>query len=228
MSKNEADYWERYYIDNGYNIETGGKITGNQYKKTIYQYDLNGNFITEYPSAMDAALSISFSNKENIRSTINSCCNNKCKSAYGFQWSYIKKNKISKYKNNSIKEISLYQYDLEGNFIKYYTSYKEMELNGYKYNSNLLNDKTFLGYYWSPIYLGDKILNIKDIVNRKTRAVKIYQYSLNGNYIKYYNSINKVIEEYGKGAKSLLNPKTKISCGYQWFREFKGYNISAI
>ena len=220
LNKIEANFWERYYIslynsiDKGYNIETGGKVEGNQYKKKVYQYDLSGNFIKEYSSSLSAAKEIDINNKDNIRSIINTCCLGKCKSAYGYQWSYIKKDKISKYKNNVIKEINLYQYDLNGNFIKHYT--------------NLLYDKTFYGYYWSEIYLGENIINIKDIIGIKTRAVKIYQYSLNGDYIKCYNSIKEVVNEFGKSANSLLNPKTKISCGYQWRRNFEGYKICDI
>lgn len=234
LTKIEADFWERYYIslydsiDKGYNIETGGKIEGNQYKKKVYQYDLDGNFIKEYSSSLSVAKEIDINNKDNIRSIINTCCLGRCKSAYGYQWSYIKKDKISKYKNNIIKEINLYQYDLNGNFIKHYTNYSDMEKDGFKYNSNLLYDKTFYGYYWSKIYLGENIINIKDIINIRTNAIKMYQYSLNGNYIKCYNSIKEVINEFGKGAKSLRNPKTKISCGYQWRRKFEGYKISSI
>lgn len=97
LTKIEADFWERYYIsfynsiENGYNIEIGGKTEGNQYKKKVYQYDLNGNFIKEFKSASQAALSLG---KKGGHSSIIRVCKQKpgYKTAYGYIWKFKSEN----------------------------------------------------------------------------------------------------------------------------------------
>ena len=71
--------WSYLKIDKLDNITT--KYTGA--KKTIYQYDLMGNFIKSYPSSKEAAR---FLNKS--QGNISSAANGKRKTAYGFIWSY--------------------------------------------------------------------------------------------------------------------------------------------
>jgi superfamily II DNA or RNA helicase len=56
----------------------------NPTKKSVLQYDLEGNFIKKYDSVSDASMSLI--NKPN--STINHCVIGKTKSAYGFMWKY--------------------------------------------------------------------------------------------------------------------------------------------
>lgn len=53
------------------------------YQKSINQYDLDGNFIKEWSSAVEAGKSL---NK--LQSAISSCCRGKLKSAYGFIWKF--------------------------------------------------------------------------------------------------------------------------------------------
>ena len=56
---------------------------GGHNSKTIYQYNLEGNFIKEYPSVSEAI------RQTNIK-TIFSCVLNKTKTSGGFKWSYNK------------------------------------------------------------------------------------------------------------------------------------------
>ena len=53
--------------------------------KPIIQYDLNMNKIQEWPSAIDACLSLEKNPKS---SALSECCNNKRKTAYGFIWKF--------------------------------------------------------------------------------------------------------------------------------------------
>ena len=79
--------------------------------KPVYRYDLDGNYIDEFISAREAG------RKLNIDSnSISQVCRRKksyLKSAGGFQWSYEKKNKLSKYINNSSKAkiVSIFIFD---------------------------------------------------------------------------------------------------------------------
>lgn len=81
--------------------------------RTIYQFDLKGNLIGEYKSAQEAARNLGRS-----ASPITDCCNKKCKTAFGFYWSYSSTPEINLYKARR----KVLQYDLNGNFIKEYKS----------------------------------------------------------------------------------------------------------
>lgn len=62
-------------------------------RKPVYQYELSGEFVSEYPSATDACLSL---NKSVISSTkISAVCRNKLPSFAGYLWSYNKVEKLA-------------------------------------------------------------------------------------------------------------------------------------
>jgi group I intron endonuclease len=69
----------------------------------------------------------------------------------------------------------------------------------------------------------DKIKNKISISN----SISIYQFSLNGEFIKKWDSITKAEYVFGKGIKENLKQKTKSSHGYVWNYTYKfpGYNI---
>ena len=49
-------------------------------KKPILQYDLEGNFIREWPSATDVG--------KEFRKAISNCLKGRSKSSYGYKWKY--------------------------------------------------------------------------------------------------------------------------------------------
>jgi hypothetical protein len=152
---------EKFYIDllkPELNIETDPINQNGSYKsKTVYQYDLNGKFIKEHMSAAEAERT--FGKQSSI---IASCArgNTAFKSAYGYLWSYEKKENLS-YSNNSskAKAKTVYQYDLSGTFLSKYTSIAEairvLNLPG-KFSSHCTNvsacclgkTKQAYGYIW--------------------------------------------------------------------------------
>jgi hypothetical protein len=77
--------WATQLENNQHAINTGiGKRTsrkGKPHKCTIYQYDLNGNYIQNWESASFAAKSLGFH-----RSCISKCVLGKMKTSYGFIW----------------------------------------------------------------------------------------------------------------------------------------------
>lgn len=91
---------EIYWINEFKSVETGLNLTyggdgGNLSKeskelkrlnsmKSIYQFDLNGNFIKKHRGASEAINDLNKGNSNNI----NDCARGKYKSAYGFQWVY--------------------------------------------------------------------------------------------------------------------------------------------
>lgn len=78
--------------------KTGSKITqhsknkiGKSNSKIVIQYDLNGNFIKEHSSAMNAEREITDNLEahwKQLNNNINDCCRLRQKSAYGFIWKY--------------------------------------------------------------------------------------------------------------------------------------------
>lgn len=58
-------------------------IYNTKHSKSLLQYDLNGNFIKEWPSTMEVERQMNFKN-----TAISACCLGKTKTAYGYKWKY--------------------------------------------------------------------------------------------------------------------------------------------
>lgn len=88
---------ECYYIEkfnslkpNGYNMVPGGTNGAGLAKgKIVCQYDLQGNFIAEFPSAHQASLKVDIDN-----SSISACCRGEKKHTKNYQWKYKDSDKI--------------------------------------------------------------------------------------------------------------------------------------
>ncbi len=80
-------YWINQYqslIPNGYNMVAGGTNgTGLSKGKKVLQYDLMGNFIAEYPSALQASQVTNISHTQ-----ICKCCRSEIQQSGTFQWKY--------------------------------------------------------------------------------------------------------------------------------------------
>ena len=137
--------------------------------KPVLQYDLEGNFIKEYESAIEAKRITKISG---ISDNASSYKNGKNKTAGGYLWFYknsfneqILKEKIENAKikkpspSGASKKISLklmkpvLQYDLEGNFIKEWSSLKEASYHCNIHQSNISNccrgtQRTCKNYIW--------------------------------------------------------------------------------
>ena len=143
LKKFEKYYIKKYKTNNnlyGYNISAGGddfKIYG----KPVWQYDLDGNFIREYPTAVEAADATG-----THRADICHCCRNeRSVTVGGYYWSYKgKKYRTDTYRMN--RKVNVY--DLDGNYIKTYDCVNAISedkkfkrkvrdcCTGYKYNVN--------------------------------------------------------------------------------------------
>lgn len=72
----------------GTRTERAGKAiakanTNGKCSKPVLQYDLEGNFIKEFPSANEVERSLGFNN-----GNISKCCRGKFKTMYGYYWKY--------------------------------------------------------------------------------------------------------------------------------------------
>lgn len=180
----------------------------------IYQYDRNGNFLNEYETIEQAA---------DLNKIASSNLNQHLKGKFSFCHNFIFTKKyyiklpsdLLIHKSKRIyKTKQVHQYDLNGNYIKTFKSRKEaVELVGvgFRHLSDYLagcsKGKSVCGYMWS-YEKKDKLPKYE----KKKNFKKIYQYSINGKYLKSYNSIieaaklnnlkNSCISHCARGAKN--------------------------
>lgn len=197
-----------------------------------YQFDLEGNFINKYYSIHEAAITFNLS-----KVSIYKCVKNQQYSHGDYIWREKKDVKII---NDIYKPINLpkkckinrkiYQFDLKGNFI---ASYKKLsEIKQYKkcgINHCLQHmSKTSYGYIWKYEEEIDiindtpqlKELNFKRKISERHKYDKhVYQFDINGNFIKEYLSCQHAKRETNIDNSSIAKSARKIknkAGGYIW------------
>lgn len=184
------------------------KTTNNS--KSVFQYDLQGNFIKEFDSIASAA------KESNISpSGISASCNGVQKSAGGFIFKFEKNEKIDAYKSSVLKKVS--QYDLQGNFIKEFESIT-IASNETNVEHTLISDccKGITNRSGNFIFKFEKVEKVEPYV---ARTKQVAQFDLAGNLIKKYDSITDACREtkitnVAKACKGTSRYKT--AGGYKW------------
>jgi hypothetical protein len=193
-------------------------------KGKIYKYDLDGNFIREFEH-LEQCKFIDNRSFFAIKNSIDRKIHSTLDCIYT-QVQYIKlpdelikrvpRKKYQKpinYKPNINNEIPVYQYDLDGNFVKEYKSQSEAarQLNvdvcqiNSCFNKNT-KTKTAGNCQWSI----EKLDKIEPFINKK--LVKISQYDLDGNFIRDWDSSYLAQRELGlTSIRDCLSGKTKRS-----------------
>lgn len=206
-----------------YNTTIGG---GNEIqKKTVYQFDLNGNFIRSYKSARDAAIAVSPNNQDTIRASIKNCCLGTSYSSCGFFWSYYKEFiKKEDYQNNiNRRKNKIAQYTLSGKFLRYYDNITEARnATGLKNLYSSIRGECSIGGFQWRYYTGDDS-DIPPFESPVTmyRTKPIICTDSNGIETEYA-SIKKCIEinpEFSsKGIKNVIRGinKTHKGCKFRW------------
>lgn len=207
-----------------YNTTIGGIGGGNEIqKKTVYQFDLNGNFIKSYKSARDAAMAVSPDNQDTIRASIKNCCLGTSYSSCGFFWSYYKEFiKKEDYQNNiNRRKNKIAQYTLSGKFLRYYDNIIEARNTTGLRNlySSIRGECSIGGFQWR-YYTGDDS-DIPPFESPVTmyRTKPIICTDSNGIETEYA-SIKKCIEinpEFSsKGIKDVIRGINKTHKGYKF------------
>lgn len=149
-------FWITYYdtYNNGYNLNDGGDnhlFAINKTKKTIYCYDLNGNFLQKYDSLSDAERATKISNSNISRAAKN------LGKTLNYQWRYEYYDKIAPYArpNTRVKHTGklVNQYDLNMNYIATYISAGQAEEKTGVHHSSInmvcnKQRKTAGGFIW--------------------------------------------------------------------------------
>lgn len=119
------------------------------------------------------------------------------------------------------KAIPIYQYDLEGNFIREWKSAQEasrsLKIDGTGITGVLRGEHSYSKGYMFRYKDGNLPINIESC--RSSRYKPIYQFTKEGKFIKKWSSVEEAERILGKiGIYKVLIGKTKTSSGFRWSR----------
>lgn len=184
-----------------YNTALGGRETENL-MKTVYMFDLNGNYLRSFKSAREAAAYIQPNNQDNARAAIKNNCLGTTSSSYGYFWSYTKE---FTYKNECMKEVA--QYTINGKFLRTFKSITEAEvaLSLNNIAQAIYKKGSAGGYQWR--YFEGDTSDIPTLVNVKTKNLflPIIMFDKSGKIIKKFECVKQCVNEYPELSASQIN-----------------------
>lgn len=186
-----------------YNTALGGReSTTESLMKTVYMFDLNGNYLRSFKSLREAAIFINPENQDNIKQAIKNNCLGTSNSSYGYFWSYTKQFIKS---DNRLRAVA--QYAINGKFIRTFNSITEAEtllsLNSIK--QAIIKKGTAGNYQWR-YYEGDSS-DIPTLINAKTKnnCLPIIMFDKQGYKISEFDSVKQCISVYSDLKASQIN-----------------------
>lgn len=195
-----------------YNITRGG---GDPPRLTaaVYQYDLNGNFIAEFESLAEA------SSINGVDATaISNAMLYKTVSAKSFWAEYLtSKLNITEY-DNTTQERKIYSYSSSGEPLKEYNcimdAVREFDTSLGVIQRAIKSQTKVHDCYFSF----EKLESFKKKITQRHYNDPIHQYSLEGEYIKTFNSIGDVVKSLGTVYRGISTSIiTQSTCGgFQW------------
>lgn len=214
-------------VPNGYNVAVGGQGNGASYcAKAVVSFDLNGNYLNRYDSAVDAEIETGC-----IASDVAYCCRGKIKRSrdkmFMYESDYLKYGPPKSYEKPEFGSVkAVVQCDLSGNLVAEFKSLKDAsELTGTCRTtiSGVLSGtyKQANGFIW--VYKEDfPIKNIASHQHRK-KGIKIAQVDKNtGEILNVYDRIADAGRALGVNYKcihkALDNPKA-TSYGFRWISQ---------
>lgn len=236
------------------NQTIGGEAVGfhahsreNILKKTstrpIVQYNILGEKINEFPMTEDARRTLGLKSNKAC-SHITACCKGDRKHAYGYIWRYKGQplGDITDINPNSLCFNILVQFDSSGCKVAEFTSYSEASkaIDDHSKGGNIAgvingHQKFCKGYTFKLIpnytYFDKSLLSIKKQIWKEKEAKsvkyrKIFQYSLDGQFLKEYTSLSDAASfgygnrNYRKEIKECCTNKRSSFKNYKW--SYKG------
>lgn len=184
-----------------YNTAQGGRESyTDSLTKTVYMFDLNGNYLRSFKSAREAAIYINPENQDNVKQAIKNNCQGQTSSSYGYYWSYKKEFTPN---NKCIKAVA--QYSISGKFIRTYRSIteaeSELQLNSIQ---QAIVKKGSAGNYQWRYYEGSDT-DIPTLVNTKIKNNFLPIIMFNDTEYKEYDSVKQCILEHPELKASQIN-----------------------
>lgn len=204
----------------------------------IYQLDLDGNIVNEWRSIRWVANKLGIRQQDlshaiNHRGHTKTCC--------GYIW--ISKNEyhsdtfnVKEYLSSDRVCHTIYQYTKNGELYGQYNMVHYVREDGFNPNcvGRSCKDKTlYKKYYWSYCKYNTAEELFADGYGKSKRVYKkIYQYTLDGEFVKKWNNINDVVSIGGftkYGVRDCCTGRTRYSQGYYWtYNDVYDYSIFPI
>ena len=180
----------------------------------IHQYSLDGKFIKSWESGKQIEKELGF-----YSTNIYLCCNGGQISAYGFLWSYDKKDCI-----DGLEQLEFSQYDFDGNYIKTFNSISEAS---HSLGHVLLPiHKVCRGEYAQAggyMWRYGKEEKIEPYNKKRNGIKKVYQYTKSKKFIKEWESVSDASKSFGSNSRSTIinciKGRCKSAYGYLWTYE---------
>ena len=183
----EASYWTEEYYE---------KLDTKEYRPSsrgsIRQYTTYGKFLKSFKNTTEAAKALDID-----RSKITNAIYGKYATS-GF-WFLKEGETIESYLDGSIKNSpKIYQYNVNGDFIKVYENIKvlkkEFKCNKKDLERAIKNSDKFFDYYWSYSRYDNILLENLELEQKTPR--KIYQFTLEGDFIREWDSITECRKQF--------------------------------
>ena len=164
----------------------------------IRQYTKSGYYIRSYRNSKEAAKVLDLDRREILNAI------SKKKSVAGYYF-LLETESIQNYPPNK-RQRKIYQFYLNGVILREWQSTQEIKdqlkfCKG-RIERAIKNRKPFKGYYWSEIRYDNYLEENPELQSKK--AIKVYQYSLDKQFIKEWESISKCRKEFPDALKVCL------------------------
>lgn len=188
---------------NVYNIALGGASGANLDEfKTIYMYDLKGNYLRSFKGARAAATYLGFDDIYGTMKAIRNNCLGTSKSSFNYYFSYIKH---FGYTNDRVVKVA--QYTLNGKFLRTWDSISEAEraLETCTIWQACHKKCASAGFQWR-IFEGDTS-DIPRLISVKTKnnIIPINMYKKDGTFVESFESVNACVKKYSELSASQIN-----------------------
>ena len=183
----EASYWTEEYYE---------KLDTKEYRPSsrgsIRQYTTYGKFLKSFKNTTEAAKALDID-----RSKITNAIYGKYATS-GF-WFLKEGETIESYLDGSIKNNpKIYQYDINGDFIKVYENIKilkkEFKCNKKDLERAIKNNNELFNYYWSYSKYDNILIENPELEQKTPR--KVYQFTLEGDFIREWDSITECRKQF--------------------------------
>lgn len=195
----------------------------------VLQYDTDMNFIKEWPCVADAQETLNICH-------INLVCKGKRKSAGGFFWKYkendssfCKKDIQQEVYKNAPDDVTVLQYDIEGNFICEYATVEEASQATNTNKTSIIlclqGKHTQANHYIWKYKNGDIVQHIDSPKIDTITRTPVVMYDIKGNIVNEFPSIKEAASITGvsrSGINQCLRGSTKSAGGYIW--KYKNYS----
>ena len=194
----EQSYWSEVYYE-----ELDLKEYRPSSRGSIRQYTTTGIFLKSFKNTTEAALQLDIDRKTITNAIYGKYANN------GY-WFLKEGETVESYLDGSIKkEKPIYCYNLSGDFYKTYYKFseikKELKFNKPDLKRAIKNNSKLHDFYWSDIKYNNILLENPELI--KTNTKKIYQYTLENDFVREWNSINSCKKEFPSVLQVLLGKR---------------------